>query len=673
MVKVFLTGGDNVGWALDEDLNLMRQVLEQISDIELTDLDSCDVVHSCWWLALEKMPAEKLIGKKVICHMSGQPFRYFQQPDFSPMISRIGLWLSRTEQARVELGSLGLTNILVPYLVNLQTFRPLFTDKKERDQVRNSLGIPENAYVIGSFQRDTEGADLVAPKYVKGPDVLLEIVSRLHEKDHPVHVLLAGPRRFWLFKKLEERGIPYTYVGEKTKTDDIHLNTLPRSELNRLYNILDCYVVSSRSEGGPHAVLEAAAAKCGVISTPVGLALDALEAENIYKTPIDAVRILERDIQQGVLASITSLNYERVLQEFSIDRVVTRIRQCYESLERIPAFQSVPKTKEKKQFAIFLSWIPHRKMPKREDQAKLVAGLWHTYHKPPYGGGNQFMLALHKELSRLGVEVLENQILDAIDFYLLNSIHFDIDAFTRLKKNKDIRIVHRIDGPIHLIRGYDREKDELCYKLNAEFASATILQSNYVYQKIVEFGYQPVKPVIIPNAVDADIFNRSDKLPFNRHRKIRLISTSWSGNPRKGGPIYRWIEEHLDWSLFEYTFVGNVSEQLRKIRQIAPVASEQLAQILKQHDIYITASENDPCSNALLEALSCGLPAVYLNSGGHPELVGMGGLPFESVDEILSQIEAIVENYETYQNLIVVSSIKQVAEKYLAVMKKCRE
>lgn len=667
MPKVFLTGGDGVGWALDEDLRLTRQALERIPEIKLTDLDSCDVVHSCWWIPLESIPVEKLNGKKIICHMSGEPFRYFQQPEFSSSISRVGLWLSRTKQAQVELDSLGLANSIFPYLVDLQTFRPLFTDNQEKIEARRLLGIPADAYVIGSFQRDTEGVDLVTPKYVKGPDILLEIVSLLHQKGHPVHVLLAGPRRFWLFKNLERMGIPYTFVGEKTDKDDIYVNTLPRSDLNRLYNLLDCYLVSSRSEGGPHAVLEAAATKCSVISTPVGLAQDALEMENIYKTPMDAVRIIERDMKQGVLALAANLNYERVRKEFSVETSTAKIRQCYESLDRIPVFQSAPKIDVKDRSTILRSEYI------KEDRTKLFVGLWHTYHKPPYGGGNQFMLALQKELLHQGIGVFENQILDEINFYLLNSIHFDVDTFTALKKEKDAQILHRIDGPIYLIRGFDREKDELCYKLNAEFASATVLQSNYVYRKIVEFGYQPVKPVIIHNAVDSDIFNRNGRLPFSRHRKIRLISSSWSGNPRKGGPIYRWIEEHLDWNLFEYTFVGNTSEQLQKIRQVPPVPSEQLSELLKQHDIYITASENDPCSNALIEALSCGLPALYLNSGGHPELVGMGGLPFEGVDDILHQLEALANNYETYQNLIVVSTIRQVAEKYLAVMRKVME
>jgi glycosyltransferase involved in cell wall biosynthesis len=673
MVKVFLTGGDNVGWALDEDLRLTRQALEQIPEIELVDLDSCDVIHSCWWFALEKIPAEKFAGKKVICHMSGEPFRYFQQPDFSPIVPQVNLWLSRSQQAQAQLNDLGLVNCLVPYLVDLQTFRPLFVDKKEKEESRSTLGIPQSAYVIGSFQRDTEGADLVSPKYVKGPDILLEIVSLLQKKGYPVHLLLAGPRRFWLRKKLEERDVPFTFMGEKTEKDDLYINTLPRSELNRLYNLLDCYVVASRSEGGPHAVLEAVAAKCPVISPPVGLAPDVIDSECIYTKARDAVHILERDITQGILSPTTTSSYQRLQQEFSMAGVVRKIRLSYKSLEKISALSPPLKGEKTNRQKKSRSRVWNILKPKPRELPELVVGLWHTYHRPPYGGGNQFMLALRKELSRQGIKVLENQLSDKISFYLLNSIHFDIEAFTKLKKQRDVRVLHRIDGPIHLIRGFDREKDELCYKLNSEFASATVLQSNYVYRKIVEFGYQPVNPVIIHNAVDADIFNRNGKLPFNRNRKIRLISISWSGNPRKGGAIYHWIEEHLDWKLFEYTFVGNTSEPLLKAQQLSPVGSEELAKIIKQHDIYITASQNDPCSNALIEALACGLPALYLNSGGHPELVGMGGLPFEGVDDIMLQLEAMVNNYEIHQNLIVVPTIRQVAEKYLAVMKKARE
>jgi glycosyltransferase involved in cell wall biosynthesis len=234
-------------------------------------------------------------------------------------------------------------------------------------------------------------------------------------------------------------------------------------------------------------------------------------------------------------------------------------------------------------------------------------------------------------------------------------------------------VVHRIDGPIHLIRGTDREKDKLCFQLNEALAAATVVQSAWTYERIVEMGYQPVKPVIIHNAVDSDVFHARDRRAFDRERKIRLISTSWSDNPRKGGPVYKWIEEHLDWSRFEYTFVGRVSERFDRIRQIAPVPSRELAGLLREQDIYVTASHNDPCSNALIEALACGLPALYLNEGGHPELVGHGGLAFNELDEIFPQLEKLIANYEMFQELIAVPGLDAVAEKYLTLLREVAE
>lgn len=283
------------------------------------------------------------------------------------------------------------------------------------------------------------------------------------------------------------------------------------------------------------------------------------------------------------------------------------------------------------------------------------------------------MLALYKALRQQGVAAVQNQLHSGIIVYLLNSVHFDIHQFLKLKGEGQLRVVHRMDGPIHLVRGSDRKKDELCFQLNAKLASATVLQSAWTYQRIVEMGYQPVNPVIIHNAVDRDIFHPKGRVAFERDRKILLISTSWSDNPRKGGPIYKWIEEHLDWTRFEYTFLGRASEQFERIRQIPAVPSEKVGDLLRQHDIYITASQNDPCSNSLIEALSCGLPALYLNDGGHPELVGFGGLPFNREDEIIPQLEILVENYEMFQNLIVVPSLDDVAAKYLTLLREAAE
>ena len=98
------------------------------------------------------------------------------------------------------------------------------------------------------------------------------------------------------------------------------------------------------------------------------------------------------------------------------------------------------------------------------------------------------MLALRKALLKRGVNVRENELSEDIDVFILNSIHFDVERFLEFSQKHKLNVIHRIDGPIYLIRGFDREKDELCYRLNAQFASATVLQSAWCYQHISQNG-----------------------------------------------------------------------------------------------------------------------------------------------------------------------------------------
>lgn len=662
--KVFLTGGDDIGWALDEDLRLIKEAIEYM--VELVDLSECDVVHTAWWEGLNMWPKESLMGKRIICHIPGEPFRYFAVPAHRVVMSMVGRWVTRTEQAASQLAGIGIRSDPIPYLVDVNTFRPLSPDSEALRSLRSEWDVPENAYLIGSFQRDTEGSDLKSPKLVKGPDVFLEILLGLKSRGLNFHVLLAGPRRHWLLGKLKEWSIPFTYVGRLTDTDDIKTNSLPRSTLNLLYNLVDLYIVASRSEGGPHSILEAAACGCKIISTPVGTAPDILDASCIFGYPAQAVHIIEKDMMGDSLEPTVKIHYERVYTNHRPESVKPLFQELYERLEGVPRF-GVDQGNSSGTRATRSSTSSRSKQESHSPKGNLTIGLWHSFFKPPYGGGNQFMLALRKALAKRDLDVRENELRDGIDAYILNSIHFDVDRFMEFSLRHRLNVIHRIDGPIHLIRGYDREKDELCFQLNERFASATVLQSAWTYQRIVDMGYNPVSPTIIHNAVDSDIFHAQGRLPFDGNRKVRLISTSWSNNPRKGGPTYRWIEKHLDWDRFEYTFVGNASETFERIRHIPPVSSDELAEILRNHDIYITASRNDPCSNALIEAMACGLPALYLNDGGHPELVGSGGLPFADEEEILPQLEILVEHYESFQRLIAVSRMEDVAEKYLAL------
>ena len=45
---------------------------------------------------------------------------------------------------------------------------------------------------MGSFQRDTEGKDLISPKLEKGPDIFIEIVKQMNSKHNNIKIVLTG-------------------------------------------------------------------------------------------------------------------------------------------------------------------------------------------------------------------------------------------------------------------------------------------------------------------------------------------------------------------------------------------------------------------------------------------------------------------------------------------------
>jgi glycosyltransferase involved in cell wall biosynthesis len=234
--------------------------------------------------------------------------------------------------------------------------------------------------------------------------------------------------------------------------------------------------------------------------------------------------------------------------------------------------------------------------------------------------------------------------------------------------------VYRIDGPIS---GYRNSKkrtiDRLIYDVCKRIADATIFQSDFSRNENFRLGLIPTNiEKTIHNASNKEIFN-SDGCrtgPIPNKRKIKLISVSWSSNIMKGFDTYSYLDANLDFTRYKYTFVGNTPVKFQNIAVIPPLPSKELAQILKSSDIYITASQKDPCSNSLIEALSCGLPAVALRDGGHPELIRGGGETFQSASEIPSLLEKLCSNYTDYLVRIPEFSIEEVTDKYLDVFKK---
>jgi glycosyltransferase involved in cell wall biosynthesis len=286
------------------------------------------------------------------------------------------------------------------------------------------------------------------------------------------------------------------------------------------------------------------------------------------------------------------------------------------------------------------------------------------FQKGPYGGGNQFLKALKKSFENNGAYTDDPA---QADIFLFNSFQNLRQALKYKKKYPDKIFVHRVDGPISLYRDSSNHSiDRLIFEVNNFIADATIFQSNFSFQANKDLGmnFNQTSKVIF-NAPDNSIFYSDGRKDLDfKNRKLRLISVSWSSNMMKGFDVYQYLDKNLDFSKYEYVFAGNSPLKFENIRQIPPQDSKTIADLLRDSDIYITASKKDPCSNSLIEALSCGLPAVVLNDGGHPELIGQGGEKFETPAEIVEKIEKIRHDYNRYANNLPLYNLADIAKQY---------
>lgn len=280
----------------------------------------------------------------------------------------------------------------------------------------------------------------------------------------------------------------------------------------------------------------------------------------------------------------------------------------------------------------------------------------------PTGGGNQFLKALYGRFKKFGIAVdnpAEAQVV------IINSHHSLAAALELRRTYPALTFVHRIDGPMRLYNQPGDPRDNLVFLANRCLADATVFQSHWSRQRNHDLGlaFNDLETIIY-NAPDPRIFNRIGKSVYGGARKPRVIASSWSDNWKKGFRCYWYLDTHAVPSEFEMTFVGKSPLKFQNIKMFEPLDSTALASVLKQHDIYLTASENDPCSNSLIEARHCGLPVIASRSGGHPELVEEGGEFFDSPEEIPGLVADIADNYQHYARGGGLPGIDAVAEAY---------
>ena len=198
-----------------------------------------------------------------------------------------------------------------------------------RSARRRSWDVPQGAFVIGTVAR-------LAP--VKNHALVLRALQRL---DEDVHLVLIGegPSRHALEELAKELHVDRRvhFTGQLVETENLH-------------QFFDVSVLCARSEGFPNAVIEALAAGCPVVATPVGGVPEVIiERQTGLLVPIDQPDALAASVEElrrdaGLRERLCEAGPACVRSRYHQTLVIAQLEALYQSLARRDGKQSVALT-----------------------------------------------------------------------------------------------------------------------------------------------------------------------------------------------------------------------------------------------------------------------------------------------------------------------------------------
>ncbi len=213
----------------------------------------------------------------------------------------------------------------ITYLPNGHTFGDWGVSEIERQRLRADLGVSPDAFLWLAVGR-------LMP--AKGHDVLLEALARVALRRPDVRAVIAGegPERAALSARTAALGLAgtATLLGE-------------RRDVPALLSAADAFVMSSRWEGLPIALLEAAAHGLPIVSTDAGGSRDVVDPESggvLVGTSADSLAagmlsVMEWSPAERAHAGLTLRAHAKA--EFDLDLVLDRWEVLYQALLEMPA------------------------------------------------------------------------------------------------------------------------------------------------------------------------------------------------------------------------------------------------------------------------------------------------------------------------------------------------
>lgn len=259
------------------------------------------------------------------------------------------------------------------------------------------------------------------------------------------------------------------------------------------------------------------------------------------------------------------------------------------------------------------------------------------------GGGSKTWISLFSRFLESNGHQITTNLTDSYDLLINMADFLPVERLTEIRASGK-KILYRMDG---LYWDYLCAKNEADAK-NANLKQVMLCSDAIVFQSLFvksvvcrELLVEDFTGEVIYNGVDQEFF-RPDGTTVDRptDKKVIIAAGNW-GPPRLALPMlenYLKVAEMLLGENMEFRLCGSAPpamlEYLRSIQLPPNTGMEwlgrkeplELAEYFRTADLLLYLRPNDPCPHLILEAMSCSIPIVGLQSGSLPELLGDAAL-----------------------------------------------
>tara|TARA_B100001248_G_C27384130_1_gene458695 strand:- start:37 stop:1035 length:999 start_codon:yes stop_codon:yes gene_type:complete len=255
-------------------------------------------------------------------------------------------------------------------------------------------------------------------------------------------------------------------------------------------------------------------------------------------------------------------------------------------------------------------------------------------------------------------------------------------------KLKGLKIVQRLDG---ILWRHKIEEQTLLLKIRHYLinwlmffirnylADSVIYQSNFIKNWWYnEYGKSPCSETVIFNGVDLNKFSIKEGL---RAKKTMLCVEGTLQSDIVTLDLLLRVHDNLYKKKFikETIICGRIENHIKKklslnkgINYVGLVEQDEMHNIYKKSDFYLSLEINPPCPNSVIEALASGLPVIGYDTGSLGEIIDPGGgmllsyngNPFNLENPDISMLDKELNKFIKNFNKYAYNSRKLAEEKF---------